>query len=212
MRKNYNPGITFRKVSSYDDLSQVAKLIYLTDPYIYPYWSPDQDKFIEFITPWMSAKNFIFHYHNIYAATHNGRIVGILIGFNNDSDFNFNYESMLDTIDDEDLRQRSKTIIDYFHDVVIQPCQELPPNGILVNNLCVDPRYRNYGIGLDLLNHFIWHMHRQNYSLLTLDCLIDNQTARQMYAKAGFTEATHGVGFDGTYNPKIEIVNMVYTI
>lgn len=31
-------------------------------------------------------------------------------------------------------------------------------------------------------------------------------------AKASFTETTHGIGFDGTYNPQIEVVNMIYTI
>ena len=61
--------VHFRRATKEDNLSQIAELIYNTDPYIYPYWfDNDEDKCKEFFKEAILQEGFLFHYDNLYVA------------------------------------------------------------------------------------------------------------------------------------------------
>lgn len=55
-------------------------------------------------------------------------------------------------------------------------------------NLAVDPVYQNRGIGAVLLNHVIEDARAQGAAQLFLEVRASNQSAQQLYDRAGFNE------------------------
>ena len=70
MRNNYlveHDLIYFRRAEKDDNMEEIAKLIYDTDPYIYPYWfDNDINKCIEFFRKEMLEEGFIFNYKSSF--------------------------------------------------------------------------------------------------------------------------------------------------
>ena len=72
-------NMIIRKLKKSDNLKQAAKLIYLTDPYIYPYWFEDNiEKGIQTLTQ-MLQEPTIFSYKNCIAAIVNKQVVGLIV-------------------------------------------------------------------------------------------------------------------------------------
>ncbi len=186
-------------------LRQVARLIYQTDTLIYPFWRSNIDDFVDFIVPHMTEDGFIFNYRNIYVARHTGseQPLGILIALNSTANLDFDYG----VLDDE----KSKFVIDYYLQKVIQTRQTLPKKTTLITNLCTDPDARGCGIGSHLLYDYIWRMHQNGTNVFQLDCQQENELAVQMYQKMGFiiTDDTE-YGFDGTDDPQTKLYTMLY--
>ena len=75
--ENYN--VEYRKAKLDDDISAIAKYIYLTDPYIYPsmYSSFQDEEWIELINQCYLQEDNLFSMHNIYVALSDEKIIGI---------------------------------------------------------------------------------------------------------------------------------------
>lgn len=186
-------------------LRQIARLIYRTDPHIYPSWRRNIDDFVDLIVPYMTERGFIFNHQNIFVARQPGdtQPLGILVALNADTDLDFDYS----VFDDE----ASRFVIKHYLQKVIQQRQTLPENTILLINLCVDPDYRTNGIGSQLIYDYIWRMKARGINTFQLNCLQKNELAAQMYQKMGFTITdSDGIGFDGTEDPQVKIYTMAY--
>lgn len=189
-----------------ETLAGIASLIHQTDPYIYPFWSPNIDDFVDMIMPHMDKDGFIFNYRNIHVARETGtdQPIGILVALDDNVDLDFNYA----VFDDES----SKFVINNYLQKVINTRKTMPKNTSLIVNLCVDPEMRRHGVGSQLLFDYIWRMHARGINAFQLDCLQSNKLASHMYRKMGFviTDDTK-YGFDGTDDPQIKIYSMLYT-
>ncbi len=192
-----------RKVSLDDNLAQVARLIYQTDPYIYPFWRSEEQDFVQLIKPWLCAEGFLYHYKNFYVISErNDRYpLGIIGGLDANERPAFNYN----VFDDE----RSEFVISHYIRDVMAERESIPKDSMLVTNLCVDFAVRGRGIGHNLFERYIDIMKKRGYNSFRLDCLEDNTPARQMYNKLGFTKIGGGYGFDGTDSPQNKILHLL---
>lgn len=188
------------------NLEEVARLIYQTDRYIYPFWRTKIDDFVELVAPHMDEKGFIFNRRNIYVArkTSSNQPLGILVALDSETNLDFNYA----VFDDES----SKFVINNYLMEVIKTRQTIPKSSILIINFCVAPNMRGYGIGSNLFYEYIWRMRARGINAFQLDCLQDDELTVQMYKKMGFviTDDTK-YGFDGTDDSQVKTYTMLYT-
>jgi putative acetyltransferase len=62
------------------------------------------------------------------------------------------------------------------------------PNACEMKRLFVRKAFRGFGIGRLLVDHTLLHAKQAGYSTMLLDTLTDMETARALYAQAGFVE------------------------
>ena len=61
--------IVLRRARGDDNMEEIARLIYQTDPYIYPYWfNNNEDEAVRVLVPLIQERGFIFYYENFYVA------------------------------------------------------------------------------------------------------------------------------------------------
>lgn len=193
----------FYKVSANDNMNQVGRLIYHTDPYIYPFWRPTEGIFAQFIEPWIYAEGFMYYYRNFCAISErrDRYPLGIIGGLGVDTKLDFDYS----VFDDE----RSEFVINHYIRNIMIERQSIPTDSVLITNLCVDPALREMGLGYELLNRYIDLMIKRGYHSFRLDCLEDNMPARQLYNKIGFQEIGGGYGFNAPNRAKPEILHLL---
>ena len=89
--------IHFRRATKEDNLSQIADLIYDTDPYIYPYWfDNNENECKEFFKKTILEEGFLFHYNNLYIAHDitTDEIVGVICAIDKSVNLDYDYESL----------------------------------------------------------------------------------------------------------------------
>ena len=72
-------SITIRNIQEGDDLDQIAKLIYLTDPYVYPNWFDSIEDGIEVIREMIDLPTLYNRENVTVAVMPNGFIAGIIV-------------------------------------------------------------------------------------------------------------------------------------
>ena len=77
-------------------------------------------------------------------------------------------------------------------------------NGYYINNFCVDRAYRKKGYGTELLNKIINISKNEKKDHLILQIDNNNNSAKQLYYKAGFID--HFKGVDKTNNIQLFLV------
>ena len=108
--------VHFRRATKEDNLSQIAELIYNTDPYIYPYWfDNDEDKCKEFFKEAILQEGFLFHYDNLYVAHDitTNEIIGVICAIDKSVNLNYNYEPLREIND-----QYKKVVDDYLKPIL----------------------------------------------------------------------------------------------
>ena len=88
----------------------------------------------------------------------------------------------------------------------IEGLQQISLNGIYLNNMCVDPKARNKGIGTQLVSSVINAAKKANYDHIILHVLKDNIPAIKIYQKLGFRKYIEGMNQDG----KLTIIYVLY--
>jgi len=80
---------------------------------------------------------------------------------------------------------------------------------LYISNICIKNRLRGKKIGSKLLGYFISQMEDVGYDTFSLDCLLHNLRAKNLYHSMGFKEMKEIVGFDGTDHSKVEVVSFL---
>lgn len=193
----------FHKACVSDNMHQIGRLIYHTDPYIYPFWRESEHQFTDFIEPWLYAEGFLYYYRNfcVISERRDRYPLGIIGGLDAATRPNFDYS----VFDDE----RSEFLISHYIRNVMAERKSIPNDSILITNLCIDPVVRGLGIGYELVNRYIDMMEKRGYRSFRLDCLEDNIPARQMYNKLGFQEIGGGYGFSGPKQTEPKILHLL---
>lgn len=167
------------------DLYKVAKLIYETDPYIYPALFENKTNAIELLPELiLSNKDKMFCKSNIFVIKNNGNIAGIIlwkkgplqwskdIFINKSKELDINVSHFLDKVYNEYFKSYENEQL----------------GGIIsLINVCVDKEYRGVGLGKELLKQFV-QVHRQEE--LELCVLKDNDAAVKLYKGCGFKECS----------------------
>ena len=83
--------LIIRKATVSDNFLQIAKLIYLSDIYIFPYWFSSEDEGIKVIADMMKKDDTMFSYKHCLIAETGGEIVGAINYFDINSDISNDY-------------------------------------------------------------------------------------------------------------------------
>lgn len=184
-----------RKLRKNDNFEEVAKLIYLTDPYIYPYWFNNNIEEGMQVLSEMIKMPTIFNYKNCLVALKEDKIIGLVVYATNKSDnsclqelkkYNLNYEY---------------TITNY-----VEPLNNyIKPNYVYISNVCVLPENRRHKVGTHLMNYLIKN---NSNKVLNLHVLKNNVLAIKLYKKFNFQKIENLKGFSGYRKRKPEILFM----
>ena len=194
-------NIVFRKVEKEDNMEDIARLLYDTDPYIYPYWfDGDAEEAAKVLAPKMLEDGFIFNYQNCRIAvdTDNGKIVAMLCSIGPDTNLEYDYRELASVNDNY------KFIVDDYLKYLVNEVKE--KQFVYLTNIAVDVDYREKKVGSRMLKDWVKLIDEAGYPEIGFDCLMHNLRAKNLYHSLGFKEVAEGIGFDGTIYSTVETV------
>lgn len=188
--------IDLRRAKSTDNFEEIAKLIYQTDPYIYPFWFNNSVEEAKKVLPkYIAEAGFIYNYENMYIAYDKttGHIIGLICAIDHTTDLNFDYSELANIDPNYEFVVRK-----YIKELI----KEVKDNNCMyIVNCCVDKEFRSKRIGTVLLGNFLKIMEKAGFDTIEFDCLLHNVRAKNLYHSLGFKEMYTGIGFNGTENP-----------
>ena len=193
--------IVLRRAKNDDNMGDIARLIYQTDPYIYPFWFQNsEEEAVRVLVPLIQEPGFIFYYENFYVAYDRelNKILGIVSAIDPTTNLEYDYSVL------ENINQRYDFTINNYLKLLIDEVKE--KKYMYLVNVSVDVHYRSRRIGSRLLKYFIEQMHEAGFDEIGFDCLMHNLRAKNLYHSLGFKEVSEGIGFDGTEHSTVEIV------
>lgn len=186
--------IYFRRARKDDKMEEIAELIYNTDPYIYPYWfQKNKDECILFLKEEMLKDGFLFNYNNLFIAYDKtiGKIVGVICAIDKTVNLEYDYEKL------SEVNEYYKKTVDGYIKPILDEVLEFDNETIYIPNVCIDKNLRGKKIGTNLLGYFISQMERNGFNKFSLDCLLHNLPAKNLYHGLGFREIKLMDGFTG---------------
>ena len=159
-----------------EEIAAIGKLIYETDPYVYPAFFDNNDTLCMKCARAMLTRNTLFNFKNIKLGKINGKTAGFMVIL---TEFpQNNYEemklAMLESIGY--LTAKFDHVMEGYFQTLNYEWE-----GIQIMSLAVLPEYRQNRVGTRMLNSL---PSKNTYSLA---CVKDNVKARDMYRKCGFT-------------------------
>ncbi len=168
--------LTVRPMQDCDDKMQVAKLIYLSDRYIYPYWF-DSIEDGEKVIAQMTSLPTLYNQKNItVAVTKDGFVVGAMVSkrapvVENEEDIRKAFEQAGVKCDE----RTHKIYCDYYAKMFDDK------DYYYVANVTVDPMFRGKGIASKLITQTV-----SDKGECHLECVIANPGAWKLYQRLGF--------------------------
>lgn len=181
---------TVRRLSQSDDFSQVARLIYETDNYVFPHFFKDSKSTAMAILPYMIETDTIYNMNNIYVAELEGQIIGIMVI--NESPLKINIGAYVDAF------ERAGAMIDADFERVLKEYflpLENESEGYFIPSFCIDKLFRGHGVGGTLLECVLEGLDPSKD--IYLDCLSENRGALAIYTAHGFEKLLEYSGFTG---------------
>lgn len=168
-------GVTVRPLAAGDDLRTVAHLIYLTDPYIYPYWFDSVDEGIAVITEMIDLPT-LYNRKNITVAILDGRVAGIIVS--RDCPFTESEEDILTAFRRAGITPDARThrIFNDYYKLMGDA-----DGGHYIANVATSPEFRRRGVAAALLEYIT-----SAHGHLTLECIIANNGPWRLYQRFGF--------------------------
>ena len=169
---NYEVNINdlvFRRAKKGDNYKELARLIYQTDEYIYPYWFNNNiEECEEFFKNKFDEEGFIFNYDNMYIAYNKKRkkILGLIIALDKSVNLNYDYSKI------ESINERYKITINQYIKEIIKKAKMT--NSLYIMNFTVLDGYRGKRIGTKLLGYFLSQMELAGHKSYSLDCSLHN--------------------------------------
>lgn len=169
-------SITIRPMCEGDNLNQVARLIYLTDPYVYPNWFDSIEDGIKVIKQMIMLPT-LYNKENItVAVTDSGFIVGVVVS--KQAPFVEKIEDVYLAFEKAGVKRddRTKQTFDAYYAKM-----GIEEDGYYLANIAVEKEYRKKGIGTALTKYVMKGKH-----YCTLECVIANEGAWRVYQSLGF--------------------------
>lgn len=177
--------IKFKRLEKGDlsdnNLKTVCKLIFQTDPYIYPaLFGTERDaiKILEKIIP--TDTDEMFSINNIYVAIEEEKIIALILW--KKGSMNWNKRLFQENIKEIGIKLPDTFELvceKYFDSYCDQSLEEI----VSLINVCVLKEYRKKGIAKKMLEVFLDENAEDKYELF---CLEDNKSALSLYRSCGF--------------------------
>lgn len=168
--------ITVRKLEDGDNLDQVAKLIYLTDPYVYPNWFDSIDDGIKVIQQMIKLPT-LYNKENITVAiADEGFVAGIIVSKQTPFTEDITHIRKAFELADVKIDHRTDFVFDSYYSKM-----GAEDDGYYIANVAVDDNYRKRGIAASMIDYIL-----QNKEYCTLEAVIVNIDSWRLYQRMGF--------------------------
>ena len=168
--------VTIRPMQDGDDAVKIGRLIYLTDPYIYPYWF-DSIEIGERVLAKMICLPTMYQRENITVAIDaSGEIAGVAVS--EQTPFRKSEDDIIRAFEKAGVKPDERTrkiFLDYYDKMGDET------DGYYIANLATDPKFRGRGIGAAMLSYIT-----KDKPLATLECVVKNSSALRLYQRMGF--------------------------
>ena len=169
-----------------EDIEAIGRLIYLTDPYVYPALFANDINLSIRCAKSLLTRDTLFNYKNIKLGKINGKTAGFMVILkeypkNNYIEMKKAMEESIGYLTDK----FEHSMEGYFNTL------DYDWEGIQIMSLAVLPEYRRMRVGTKMLNSL---PSKNTYSLA---CVKDNKSARNMYSKCGFNFKFEYPGYTG---------------
>ncbi|MGN0812648.1 MAG: GNAT family N-acetyltransferase [Candidatus Coproplasma sp.] len=167
---------TIRKMAAGDDLEQVARLIYLTDPYIYPNWFDSMEDGVKVIREMIELPTLYNRENITVAVLPDGFIAGMVVSKQTPFVEDEEYISQAFRRAKVQEDKRTKEVFDAYYSKMGGE-----EDGYYVANAAVDPAYRKQGIAGALIESVT-----EGKDFCSLECVVANAGAWRLYQRLGF--------------------------
>ena len=175
-----------RQAKNTDDFKTIARFIYETDRFIYPYWFKDKNEGIDVLAELLNQKGSSFYYKNCIVAIVDNKIVGVLLYFTDKSKFSFDYSKIIDKNFEYNY---------VLNNYILKIEKEVNKNQAYIAGVKVDDNYTRRYIASGLIN-YLFSILSKEYTVC-LDVLEENVPAICLYKKVGFKITNTYNGFNG---------------
>lgn len=168
--------LEIRPLATDDDLKQVARLIYSSDNYIYPYLFDNDFSEAEKVLVNMILSDTVYNYKNIRVALSSGQIIAMIVI--KAVPVAADYETMIDCFIKAAVpvgARFAKVFNEYF-----KLLEDEPPD-VYIANLAVDKMFRGMGVGKKLMQSVL-----EDNLTYHLEVVKANSSAIALYEKLGF--------------------------
>ena len=187
IKPNSSKDITIRSIEEGDDLNQIAKLIYLTDPYVYPNWFNSIEDGIKVIRQMIDLPT-LYNKENITVAVMpNGWIAGIVVSKQAPFAEDINHIKKAFELSGVKIDERTDFVFDAYYSKM-----GTSEDGYYIANVAVDDNYRKRGIAAAMMNYIM-----AEKSYCTLECVIANTGSWRLYQRLGYKIAFEYPGVHG---------------
>ena len=171
-----------------EQYSAVSRLIFETDPYIYPAMFGEGSGGIQNVVAILPSvfelkNDAMFTKKNLFVLYNNEDIIGLILWCDNNLEWNI--ESLLEIANESGIELNKGNIElvrkEYVDSRYLDGNQD--HNHVSIINVCVDSNYRGTGVGKYMLNCFIKEHPQET---LELAVLANNTPAIKLYQKFGF--------------------------
>ena len=181
------------------ELAETGRLLYLTDPEIYPTAFASAENMGK-VFPFLAAKETgMFSPRNVLVARCDGEIAGALVGCNANE---WKKGDLAEAFSKADLplpRSAEDAEENYF------AYEATHEKGDYLLCLVTSPSHRGKGIATSLLARYL-----KGKNEVSRECLADNPAAIKLYEKAGFETVSRYEGYSSPGTPLVPVVRMVW--
>lgn len=191
--------ITNGKSLSLDQLKQTGKILYLTDPEIYPAAFGNIENAVEIFPSLFTIENGLFALKNLVIALDEERVCGVLVGCNGNIWRKGTFKDLYARHNIPFLQSAQDAEDKYF---IYESEHE---KGDYILCLCVVPEYRGKGVATELLKNYL-----KDKKTVTLECLANNFPAICLYQSFGFKITKSYLGYSAPSCPAVDVHRMEY--
>jgi len=182
--------IVVRRAKESDDKKRIAKLIYNTDPYIYPAAFGNEHKAVKELSGLYSLPGNLFSMGNIWVALKSEKIVGAAVVLLASAS-----KSLSQVLNGNSLPISFRNVTEDYFDKAYEESE----NCAVILCLSVNPNFQRQRIGRQLLSHIVSDSECVGREF-KLDVLANNATAIKLYTECGFVTVGKTDGY--AYNEK----------
>lgn len=194
--------ITDGKTLTSYQLAETGRLIFLTDPEIYPTAFGTAENTAAVFPSLAKTEKGLFAAGNVLVAfSEEGEICGVLVGCNG----NVWDKGTLARVFGERGIKLPEGAEDAEKEYFIYEAEH--EKGDYVLCLCVSPRYRRKSVARRLLGHYL-----KDKKDVSLECLADNPAALALYKSVGFCVESEYDGYSAPGTPPVRVVRMRYRV
>ena len=183
------------KATIKDDAKEIAKLVYDTDPYIYPQFSITETDAINMISEMIKSDDTIFSYKNCILAKDGEKIVGLIVFLNN-ADMSNDYSKWNNS-------PEMDHVIKSYILAIKEECEG--QDFVYISNVSVNPDYRGQGIATRMME-FLFELYPDHQFLL--EVLKENDNVVRLYQNRGFVITDEYKGFNKKHAKKPLVYKM----